>query len=208
MTGGSSEHAQLKAARDLARAVRGLADTVIRMPAGPATAGFAANIDALVDGESAALRDSWVPWYYDDPRTTRRRDRQKEGVGTGDELSDFNPMIPPMRLRVHEDVLSGSVVVGPAFTGPPGLVHGGTQSTMLDHTMGLLVAGTGRTAVTARLEVDFRRGAPVGSELELTARIESIEGRKVRVQGEIRFGGETCAHGRALFVVVDPQQEG
>lgn len=198
-----AENDQLRAAQDLARAVRALCDRVIRFPAGESTAAMAARLEELTDEMERHVRASEVPWYYDDPRTTRRVDGRMRRLGEHpDELSDFNPMMPPLRVRVGDGRLTGQVVVGPAFTGPPGHVHGGTQATMLDHIMGLLVASTDRPAVTGRLEVDYRRGAPIGSELELSAEIQSVEGRKVRVHGRISHGGEVCAVGHALFVVV------
>lgn len=200
-TGAQDE--QLRAAQDLARAVRTLCDRVIRFPAGENTAAMAARLEELTDEMERHVCASDVPWYYDDPRTTRRVHERWRRFDEGhDELSDFNPMMPPLRVRVRGGRLAGTVVVGPAFTGPPGLVHGGTQATMLDHIMGLLVASTGQPAVTGRLEVDYRRGAPIGAELELAAEIDSVEGRKIRVQGRISSAGELCTVGHALFIVV------
>lgn len=200
-----ADDAELLAAKELATAVRTLCDRVIRLPAGESTAALAARVEELAAQLEHQVRASEVPWYYDDPRTTRRVVERMRRLGDGrDELSDFNPMMPPLRIRMQDGRLAGHVVVGPAFTGPPGLVHGGTQATMLDHIMGMLVAGTGTPAVTGRLEVDYRRGAPIGAELELAAEIESIDGRKIRVRGTISHAGEVCATGQALFITVAP----
>ena len=197
--------AELVAAKELARAVRELCDRVIRLPAGASTAGVAARVEELAAEIAHEVRASEVPWYYDDPRTTRRAADRMRRLGEGrDELSDFNPMMPPLRIRAEGEGLTAQVVVGPAFTGPPGLVHGGTQATMLDHIMGMLVARTGTPAVTGRLEVDYRRGAPIGAELALAAEIEGVDGRKIRVRGTISHAGEVCAVGQALFIAVRP----
>ncbi|MGL3150356.1 PaaI family thioesterase [Microbacterium sp. A82] len=197
--------AELLAAKELATAVRALCDRVIRLPASARTARIAARIEELTAEMERHVRASEVPWYYDDPRTTRRVVDRMRRLGDGrDELSDFNPMMPPLRIRVENGRLAGRVLIGPAFTGPPGLVHGGTQATMLDHIMGMLVAGIGTPAVTGRIEVDYRRGAPIGAELELAAEIESIDGRKIRVRGTISHAGEVCAVGQALFIAVRP----
>lgn len=197
------EQSALSGAERLARSVRAVCDSVVRLPAGAHSAAFADRLDAVTREMHLYVRDSSVPWFYDDPRTTRRsREKLARMAQDRDELSDFNPMMPPMKISVTDTGIEGTVVVGPAFTGPPGMVHGGTHSKILDHMMGMLVATTGNPAVTARLEVDFVRGAPIGTELALSARIERIAGRKIDVEGTISLNGEVCSRGRALFVVV------
>ncbi|KRA24710.1 hypothetical protein ASD65_09985 [Microbacterium sp. Root61] len=189
---------QLRGAQALARAVRVLSDDVIRMPAGTYSEEFARRVQEISLEMQEHLRPSIIPWFYDDPRTARGRG---ESLRNKDELSDFNPVVPPIRLTLEDGEAHGTVVVGPAFTGPPGRVHGGTVATILDHAMGLLVSATARPSVTARLEIDYRGGAPIGQELQISARIKSADGRKTWVEAEIRVGDILCSRGLGLFIV-------
>lgn len=192
---------ELSGAQALARAVRALCDDAVRMPAGEYSGEFARRVRALSLEMQGHQRPSIVPWFYDDERTSRASAlRRGESLQDKDELSDFNPVAPPVRLRVTADEARGTVVIGPAFTGPPGLVHGGTVATILDHAMGLLVSASARPSVTARLEIDYRGGAPIGQELQICARITRRDGRKTWVEAEIRSGDELCSRGLGLFV--------
>jgi acyl-coenzyme A thioesterase PaaI-like protein len=69
----------------------------------------------------------------------------------------------------------GSFTVTEHHQGAPGLAHGGVISAAVDEGMGYLLWLVGSPAVTARLEVDFRRPVPVGSRLELHARVDRRE---------------------------------
>jgi Thioesterase superfamily len=55
----------------------------------------------------------------------------------------------------------GSFTVTEHHQGAPGLAHGGVISAAVDEGMGYLLWLVGSPAVTARLEVDFRRPVPV-----------------------------------------------
>jgi acyl-coenzyme A thioesterase PaaI-like protein len=70
----------------------------------------------------------------------------------------------------------GSFTVTEHHQGAPGLAHGGVTSAAVDEGMGYLLWLVGSPAVTARLEVDFRRPVPVGSGLDLQDR---REGRRI-----------------------------
>jgi hypothetical protein len=56
----------------------------------------------------------------------------------------------------------GSFTVTEHHQGALGLAHGGVISATVDEGMGYLLWLVGSPAVTARLEVDFRRPVPVG----------------------------------------------
>jgi len=87
--------------------------------------------------------------------------------------------------------------------GAPGLAHGGVLTAVLDEVLGSLNWLIGVPAVTARLEVDFRRPVPVGSELLLDARITGVHGRKVFMEAQARFADSSVAlSASAVFVSV------
>lgn len=99
----------------------------------------------------------------------------------------------------------GTFTVGVHHQGSPGLAHGGVLATAMDEALGYLNWVMGTPAVTARLEVDYRAPAPVGSVLYLQAEIIGARGRKIYCRGSGRIGsdeGPVAIEVRALFVQV------
>ncbi len=101
--------------------------------------------------------------------------------------------------------LTASFEVMPHHQGAPGLAHGGLLAAAVDETLGALNWLLMRAAVTARLETDFVRPVPVGSVLELSARVTGQEGRKVFTAALGRLGpdGPVAVRASALFVQVE-----
>ena len=54
--------------------------------------------------------------------------------------------------------------------------------------------------VTASLKVDFRRPTPMGTELTISGKLRSMEGRKVWVDLTLCAHGEVCATGEMLAI--------
>lgn len=113
-----------------------------------------------------------------------------------------NPLAPPMvGLEIDDSgATCSSALLGAAYEGPPGRVHGGWVASLLDHAVGRAVAVAGHPAMTVSLTVDYRRGTPHGVPLTINARFTGKEGRKVFASGEIVAGGETTAEARAILV--------
>lgn len=96
----------------------------------------------------------------------------------------------------------GSFLVTEHHQGAPGLAHGGVISAAVDEAMGFLLWLIAHPAVTAHLEVDFRRPVPVGDRLELEGAAERIEGRKIYAGMTGRVNGEIAVEAKALFLKV------
>ena len=96
----------------------------------------------------------------------------------------------------------GTFTVTKHHQGAPGLAHGGVISAAMDEGMGYLLWLVQKPAVTAHLEVDYRRPLPVGSRLELDGRVDRMEGRKIFASMEGRMDGEVVVEARALFLKV------
>jgi acyl-coenzyme A thioesterase PaaI-like protein len=90
--------------------------------------------------------------------------------------------------------------------GAPGLAHGGLLTAAFDETLGSLNWLLGKPAVTARLEVNFRRPVPVGTVLHIDAEILGVAGRKIYSRAIGRIGdpqtGEVAVSASALFISV------
>lgn len=96
----------------------------------------------------------------------------------------------------------GSFLVTEHHQGAPGLAHGGVISAAVDEGMGFLLWNLRTPAVTARLEVDFRRPVPVGGRLEMEGEVEREEGRKIYAILNGRVDGELAVEAKALFLKV------
>lgn len=89
--------------------------------------------------------------------------------------------------------------------GAPGLAHGGLLSAAVDETLGSLNWLLRGPAVTGRLETDFIRPVPVGSELHIAAEVVGVAGRKIYATAEGRLAspeGPTAVWAAAVFVAV------
>ena len=72
--------------------------------------------------------------------------------------------------------------LGDRACGHPHIVHGGAIASLLDDAFGcLFFAARVGNGFTAKLEVNYRRPLPAGTEVHILTRIDRIEGRKVRV---------------------------
>ncbi|MEH3140533.1 MAG: PaaI family thioesterase [Mycobacterium kyogaense] len=108
-----------------------------------------------------------------------------------------NPFAPP--LVVHHDAdgrVWADVTLGAAYEGPPGHVHGGICSLILDHMLGATAHEADWPAVTGTLTVRYEAGTPLGP-LHAEAHIDRVEGRKVFAVGHLatEAGITVRAHG-------------
>jgi hypothetical protein len=114
----------------------------------------------------------------------------------------FNPIFPNVRFEPgSEGVLRGTVTLGLAYEGPPGCVHGGIVSMLLDQLLGQANLEHGVPAFTGKLTVRYRRPTPLLTALDIEVHPpERIDERKYLTRGWIRAGGNVTAAGEGLFV--------
>jgi acyl-coenzyme A thioesterase PaaI-like protein len=114
-----------------------------------------------------------------------------------------NPLAPPMRLWVEDDVACGSAVFGSAYEGPPGCVHGGLIAAAFDEVLGFTQSMAGQPGMTGTLTVVYRKPTPLHTELRFEGRVVRIEGRKIFVAATLHADDVLCAECEAVFVRVD-----
>jgi acyl-coenzyme A thioesterase PaaI-like protein len=171
----------------LAAAVRQLADRVARSGAEPADL---ATVAAAIEAQAARLAQ--LPhreWVHDSPF------HPVSLVG-----GRAHPTGPQLYLSADDRGVSGTVTLGPAYEGGPGLVHGGVLSLMLDHAMGAAVFVSGVAAMTVSLEVRYRAPTPLETPLHVAAWVERTDGRKVFVFAEVSADGRRTATASAVFL--------
>jgi len=113
-----------------------------------------------------------------------------------------------LELEPHEDGgVRGRFFVKQDHQGPPGYAHGGIMATALDEAMSLLAHHVGTYPVTASLSIDLRAPAPVGTFVEVSAEVVSIEGRRLSLSATASNEGAVVATGTATCVEVPPPPE-
>jgi uncharacterized protein (TIGR00369 family) len=98
---------------------------------------------------------------------------------------------------------SGRFVLGPRYAGGAGFVHGGVIAVLLDEVMGKISKLSDERAVTAELNIDYRKPVPTDAEIVVSGWQENEKGRNRFRIGEIHDAhGNLLARGRGRFVVV------
>ena len=97
------------------------------------------------------------------------------------------------------------------WQGFPGYVHGGVLATVLDETLERVSLAAGQWMMTGRLEVRFRRAAPVGQPLVVAGRLVARRGRAIVAEATAYAGaldGAVIAEARATFLPLPPDVAG
>ncbi|XP_043432281.1 LOW QUALITY PROTEIN: acyl-coenzyme A thioesterase THEM4 [Prionailurus bengalensis] len=96
---------------------------------------------------------------------------------------------------------------GPYLQGAPGFLHGGAIATMIDATLGMCAVVAVGVAMTASLNISFKRPIPLGSVVVINSQVDKVEGRKLFLSCNIRSMDEKTVYSEAtsLFVKLDPK---
>ena len=114
-----------------------------------------------------------------------------------------NPISADFELEIIDDEVVVRTVLGTAYEGAPGRVHGGMVAALFDDFTAFVLPLAKTAAYTGELTVRYHRPVPVESPLEFRARIVDHEGRKLRVTGECLADGEVVASTEVLFITID-----
>ena len=88
------------------------------------------------------------------------------------------------------------------FQGFDGILHGGVVATALDEISAWSAMLTNRVFVfTAKLEIAYRKPAPLGVSLGLRGTVLERRDRRLRIDAEIREGTTVVAQSHGLFMV-------
>jgi acyl-coenzyme A thioesterase PaaI-like protein len=115
-----------------------------------------------------------------------------------------NPTSVEMDVRYDGDEIIADVVLRRAFEGAPGRAHGGIVAAAFDDVTGFVIAQIQEPAFTGELTVRYLAPVPVDAPLEIRARLDGRERRKLFISGEARADGSVIATCRAIYITVDP----
>jgi uncharacterized protein (TIGR00369 family) len=109
-------------------------------------------------------------------------------------------------LRAPEGFVVCTPVVSGTFDGHPGYLHGGIIATLLDEAMSKSVRVLGKSAMTRKMDVDYRRPVPSGAPLRIEGRVVRSDHRKHWAEAVIEDAeGATLARATGLFIEVTPK---
>ena len=106
-----------------------------------------------------------------------------------------------------KQTLKTRFVASPTFQGYDGVIHGGIISTLLDEAMAKLAYELGYNAVTATLEVRFKKPAPILEPLLVFGEITEVNQRLVRAKSRIaKEDGTVLATATSTLVKQSPSR--
>jgi len=101
----------------------------------------------------------------------------------------------------EKQTLKTTFVASPTFQGWDGIVHGGILSTLLDEAMAKLVYELGYQAVTASIEIKFKKPAPILEPLLVYGEVTEVSRRLIRAKARIADkDGTILAVGTSTFM--------
>jgi acyl-coenzyme A thioesterase PaaI-like protein len=117
-----------------------------------------------------------------------------------------NPLSPPIRMQAEEGRVTGSVVFGSAYEGPPTCVHGGFVAAAFDEVLGFAQCATGTPGMTGQLTVRYIKPTPLHKTLTFEAAVDRVDERKIYASGKL-FAGETLtAEASGIFVTISQEK--
>lgn len=112
-----------------------------------------------------------------------------------------NPIAPPLDVHTDPDGRAeADFHCGPAYEGPPGLVHGGVVSLVLDQVLGHSVGASGRPGMTGTLTIVYRQGTPLG-DLRVESWVERRDGIKTWAKAQMIGPDGVTAEAAGVFIL-------
>jgi len=115
-----------------------------------------------------------------------------------------NPTSVDVEVTYEADEVVARVVLRRAFEGAPGRAHGGIVAAAFDDVTGFVIGQLHEPAFTGELTVRYLAPVPVDEPLEMRARLEGRERRKLLITAEARHGDLIVATCHAIYITVDP----
>ncbi|SDC70118.1 MULTISPECIES: PaaI family thioesterase [unclassified Candidatus Frackibacter] len=112
-----------------------------------------------------------------------------------------NPIGLKLDFELKDDVVETKFTPQEVHQGFTGIMHGGLISTLLDEVMANVLYLQEIKAVTAKMEVKFRKPIKIGRELTTTGWIERKKRRTIDTAAKIiNQDGEKVAEAEAVFM--------
>lgn len=120
---------------------------------------------------------------------------------------DRNPEGLHIDFQVDGRRVTGRFTARKAHQGYPGVAHGGIAAAVLDEAMGWAMYAAGAWAMTARMEVRYRKPLPLGEELIVAAEVLRERGRRLEAKAQVSTArGDVLAEAFGLFLRLPPSR--
>lgn len=113
----------------------------------------------------------------------------------------LHPASPRFDFNGQDGLVETRVEFPASYAGPPASVHGGFVAAVFDELLSAANLSAGLGAFTASLKVDYRKTTPLLKPVDLRAKVQSVDGRKVITSGEFSYKGEITAVAEGLFIM-------
>lgn len=110
---------------------------------------------------------------------------------------------PPVELAIDGNRLTADVRFGPAWEGPPDLVHGGYLAAGFDMVLSALASHVCGHTVTRRLQVRYLKPTFQASALRYECEASEPEGRLIELRGVLLADGQVTMRASAQFARID-----
>jgi hypothetical protein len=176
----------------LAHAVRDLIEATVRTEADDDVIG---NARSAIEAVTQSLRQRTRPFGVSFIVDGRPLPLGNAVVGV------CNPIAAPIVVNHDADGRCwGEFILGSAYEGPPGLVHGGVSALVLDHMLGEAASeGLSKARFTGTITVKYLRGTPLGP-LRSEAWIDRKDGVKVFARGTISDSRGVTVEAEGVFI--------
>lgn len=179
------------------QSVRDLADAALRTNAG---AGDLERTQAEIEALTARLAADQIPGTHGEHCST------PTGVsGWGNTVVGLrNAAAMPLRFVYDDEAqrMWADFTPGALYEGPPGHMHGGVISMLLDQALGELAMRSGHPGLTANLSIDYKAPTKLNTPLRIEAWYDRTEGVKTWTRGHIATAdGTVCAEAVGLFIL-------
>ncbi len=114
-----------------------------------------------------------------------------------------NPTSVELDIRFESEEVIAGFVLRRAFEGAPGRAHGGIVAAVFDDVTGFVIGRLQEPAFTGELTVRYLAAVPVDQALEIRARLDGRERRKLFISADLHSGDEIVATCRAIYITVE-----
>lgn len=113
---------------------------------------------------------------------------------------------PPFDLRIDDDLLTATASFGPAWEGPPDLVHGGYLAAGFDMVLSAMAHHVLGHSVTRRLQVRYLKPTFWMSQLRYEVEADQPQGRLLELRGRLYADDKITMRASAQFATLDSQR--
>lgn len=142
--------------------------------------------------EKAGFHEHWDSPVQEGELVPSWADRPISGVAS--------PWSLEPEVRRHGDGVRATITFGSAHEGAPERCHGGIVAALFDDILGSVLAVIGQGAFTGELTIRYVAPVPLYRELVCTCRVDSREGRKLYLSGELTDGDQVVARAVSIFI--------